>query len=105
MPDELQKTMLTYTVEDGQRRLRSKESTRQVSGFKQYRLLLSRNLTQIARIPISTVALAIMAVMQGFVQAVMFHGVGEPDFSLRNKGRNISIASNLMGLAFLVGQD
>ena len=67
MPDELQKTMLTYTADDGQRRLRSEESTRQVSGFKQYRLLLSRNLTQIARVPISIVILAIMAVFQGYI--------------------------------------
>lgn len=105
MPDSIKKTMLTYTAEDGQRKLGEDESKRQVSSFKQYKLLLTRNLTQIARLPIATVALAFMGLMTGYIQASVFHDVGEPDFGPFNKVRNIQIATNLMGLALLVGND
>ena len=50
-------------------------------------------------------AVTFMAIFQGITQASIFAGVGANEFSLTNPTYNETIASNFLGLAFLVASD
>lgn len=79
--------------------------TRQVNKFKQFKLLLNRCLTQVYRLPTALVAVVFMATFQGLTQGSIFGDVGAKNFSPIDMANNQKVASNYLGLAFMVGSD
>ena len=79
--------------------------TRRVSGFKQYKLLTKRMFLMAFRIPVAFLALIIMGFFVGLNQAMLYKKVGAAQFNPLDKGHNMAISQNFLGLAFLVGSD
>ena len=61
-------------------------------------------MTQVYRIPVAGLALLIMAVFVGVMQASLFSEVGSQSYSYDYE-HNRKITINFVGLAFLTGQD
>lgn len=77
---------------------------RKVSFCRQWWLLYKRFMVYTWRNPISIVFLFVLAAMQAFLQASIYGGIGQEQFSI-DKSKNIQITTDLMGLSFLVTQD
>ena len=78
---------------------------RNVSSCKQFLLLLQRMFIQVYRIPVAGLALIIMAVFVGVMQASLFSKVGSQNYLLNDPQNNRKVTINFLGLAFLTGQD
>ena len=79
--------------------------SRNVPFCKQYRLLFKRFMVFIQRTPEAVFAIVFMALMQSFLQASLFHGVGEETFSPTDSNKNIEVIQNLVGISFLATSD
>ena len=77
---------------------------REVSFWLQWWLLYKRFMIYTWRKPLSIVFLIVIAVFQAFLQASIFWKLGQEKYTL-DKQHDAEIASNLIGLSFLVGTD
>ena len=78
---------------------------RNVSELKQFSLLLERFFIQGYRIPTAGLAMILMAVFAGAMQAQLFYKVGESEFAYFDSNHNKKVTTNFLGLSFLVGLD
>ena len=78
---------------------------RKVTFRREIYLILARIVTQVCRLPLALLVLAINGVIQGLLQSEMFRDVAGVQLSMFDRAENQKKTLNMLGLAFMAASD
>ena len=93
-----------FEVPEGMTTDFSKIKPRNVSEWQQFKLLLSRNLTELERNFYAIPGLAILAFFNGFLYLCLWYNIDATPIT-HNASENAAYVANCLGLVFLIVMD